>query len=118
MDIISPWFNLGYIIPHRYTDMKRPLGLPDVPTMKEQGYDVHAGGYRSFAAPAGVSKDVIALWDTTLAKVHDSAAWKDYMARNMYEDLYMNAAELTRYLRGQQAELTRFLTEMGLAHKK
>jgi maleate cis-trans isomerase len=21
MDIISPWFNLGYIIPHRYTDM-------------------------------------------------------------------------------------------------
>jgi maleate cis-trans isomerase len=21
MDIVSPWFNLGYIIPHRYTDM-------------------------------------------------------------------------------------------------
>jgi hypothetical protein len=40
------------------------------------------------------------------------------MARNMYEDLYMNAADLTRYLRAQQTELTRFLTEMGLAHKK
>jgi len=119
--------NLGEVMPQVETKklrllgvpgMKRPLGLPDVPTMKEQGYDVHAGGYRSFAAPAGVSKDVIALWDTTLAKVHDSAGWKDYMARNMYEDLYMNAADLTRYLRAQQTELTRFLTEMGLAHKK
>lgn len=49
---------------------------------------------------------------------HKSPAWKDYMTRNMYEDLYMNAEEFTRYLAAQQVETTRFLTEMGLAVKK
>jgi hypothetical protein len=40
------------------------------------------------------------------------------MVRNMYEDLYMNADEFTRYLAAQQGEFNRFLTEMGLALKK
>ena len=43
---------------------------------------------------------------------------EDYMARNMYEDVYMNAEQFTRWLREQQAELTRFITEMGLVQKK
>jgi hypothetical protein len=36
----------------------------------------------------------------------------------MYEDLYMNADQFTRWLVSQQAETTRFLTEMGLVLKK
>ena len=119
--------NLGEVMPHvgggklrllGVPAMKRPAGLPDVPTLKEQGFDIHAGGYRSFVAPAGVPRDVIKIWDSTLEKVHKSAAWKDYMARNMYEDVYMNAEQFTRWLREQQAELTRFITEMGLVQKK
>jgi putative tricarboxylic transport membrane protein len=119
--------NLGEVIPHVEAKklrllgvpaMKRPVGLPNVPTLKEQGYDVHAGAFRSFVAPAGIPREAIAVWDATLAKVHKSAAWKEYMARNMYEDIYMNAEEFRRWLVGQQAETTRFLTEMGLAFKK
>jgi putative tricarboxylic transport membrane protein len=119
--------NLGEVMPHvapkglrllGVPAMKRPAGLPNVPTLKEQGFDVHAGGYRSFVAPAGIPREVVALWDTTLAKVHNSPAWKDYMARNMYEDVYMNAEEMTRWLVSQRAEITSFLTEMGLVTKK
>ena len=119
--------NLGEVMPHVETRKlrllgvpatKRPAGLPDVPTLKELGYDIQAGGYRSFVAPAGIPREVVVLWDATLAKVHKSAAWREYMARNMYEDLYMNADEFTRWLVSQQAETTRFLTEMGLALKK
>jgi hypothetical protein len=40
------------------------------------------------------------------------------MRRNMYEDLYMNAQEMTRWLANEQAETARFLTEMGLVVKK
>ena len=53
-----------------------------------------------------------------LAKVHKSAAWRDYMTRNRYEDVYMNAEELARWLAAQQVEVTQFLTEMGLVLKK
>src|SRR5687768_4733526 len=119
--------NLGEVMPHVESKklrllgvpaMTRPAGLPNVPTMKEQGFDIHAGGYRSFVAPAGIPREAIVVWDATLAKVHKSAAWKDYMARNMYEDVYMNSADFTRWLTGQRAEITKFLTEMGLVQKK
>ena len=36
---------------------KRIAGLPDVPTLKEQGFDVEAGALRSFVAPAGIPRD-------------------------------------------------------------
>ena len=97
---------------------KRIAGLPDVPTLKEQGFDVEAGALRSFVAPAGIPRDAAKMLEDTLAKVHRSAAWRDYMARNMYEDVWMGSEEFGRWLAAQQVELTQFLTEMGLAQKK
>jgi putative tricarboxylic transport membrane protein len=119
--------NLGEVMPHVETKKlrllgvpagKRPAGLPDVPTLKEQGFDVQAGGLRGFAAPAGIPRDAVKVLENVFAKVHKSVAWRDYMARNMYEDVYMNAEELGRYLAAQKVELTQFMTEMGLVLKK
>ena len=90
----------------------------DVPTLKDQGYDVHAGGFRGFVAPAGVPREVVALWETTLAKEQKSPGWQEYMKRNMYEDLYLNAEDMTRWLVSEQADYARFLTEVGLVMKK
>ena len=87
-------------------------------TLKEQGFDIHAGGLRGFVAPAGIPRDAAKVLEDMLAKVHKSAGWRDYMARNMYEDVYMNADELARWLAAQQVEMTQFLTEMGLVLKK
>src|SRR6185503_13907965 len=106
--------NLGEIMPHVETKKlrilgipagKRPAGLPDIATMKEQGFDVQAGALRGFAAPAGIPRDAVKVLESAFAKVHKSATWREYMARNMYEDVYMNAEELGRYLASQQKEM-------------
>ena len=97
---------------------KRLAGLPNEPTMKEQGYDIHAGGLRGFVAPAAIPRDAARVLEDTLAKVYKSATWRDYMTRNMYEEVYMNAEEFSRWLADQKAEMTQYLTEMGLALKK
>ncbi len=97
---------------------KRVANLPDVPTMKEQGFDIHAGGLRGFVAPAAIPRDAAKLLEDTLARVYKSAAWRDYMTRNSYEAVYMNAEEFARWLADQKGELTQYLTEMGLALKK
>jgi putative tricarboxylic transport membrane protein len=119
--------NLGEIMPHVEAKKirilgipaaKRLAGLPDIPTLKEQGFDVNAGALRGFVAPAGIPREAVKLLEDVFAKVHKSAMWREYMARNMYEDVYMNAEELGRYLASQQAEITQFLTEMGLVLKK
>src|SRR6185295_18007932 len=97
---------------------KRLAGLPNVPTLKEQGYDVQAGAMRGFVAPLGIPRDAAKLLEDTLAKVHRSAAWRDYMARNLYEDVYLNGEEFGKWLAAQQVEMLQFLTETGLALKK
>jgi putative tricarboxylic transport membrane protein len=98
--------------------LTRIAGLPNVPTLKEQGFDIHAGGLRGFVAPAGIPRDAAKVLEDMLAKVHKSAGWRDYMARNMYEDVYMNAEQMARWLAEQKVEMTQFLTEMGLVLKK
>lgn len=119
--------NLGEVMPHVENKKlrllgvpaaKRLAGLPNLPTLKEQGYDVQAGALRGFVAPAGIPREPAKVLEDMLAKVHKTAAWRDYMARNMYEDVYMNAEELGKYLVSQQAEMTTFLGEMGLLFKK
>lgn len=97
---------------------RRLTALPNVPTLKEQGYDIHAGALRAFVSPAGVPREAAKTLEDTLAKVHKSAAWREYMAKNMYEDVYMNADEFGKWLASQQTEMTQFLTEIGLANKK
>ena len=119
--------NLGEVMPHVETRKLRLLGvpaaarlsgLPNVPTLKEQGYDIRAGGLRSFISPAGIPRNVVVTLEGVFAKVHKSAAWREYMTKNMYEDVWMGSDEFGRWLVAQQGELTQFLTEMGLAQKK
>jgi putative tricarboxylic transport membrane protein len=119
--------NLGEVLGQVEAKKLRLLGvpsrnrlpaLPDVPTLKEQGFDIHAGGLRAFVAPAGIPRDAAKVLEDTLAKVHKSAAWREYMAKNMYEDVYMNAEEMSKWLAAQQVEMLQFLTEIGLALKK
>jgi putative tricarboxylic transport membrane protein len=96
---------------------KRVPGLPDVPTLKEQGFDIEAGSLRAFVSPAGVPREAAKLLEDTLAKVHKSAAWRDYMAKNMYEDVYMNADEFAKWLAAHHAEMAQFLGEIGLSKR-
>lgn len=119
--------NLGEMLPHIEAKKmlllgvpaeKRLAGLPNVPTMKEHGLDLHIGSGRGFATPAGIPREAQTVLEDTVAKVHKSAAWRDYMAKNMYEDVYLNAEDFGRHLAERHAEMNKFLTEIGLAHKK
>ena len=84
--------NLGEVMPHVETKKLRLLGvpaatrlegLPDVPTMKEQGSDIRAGGLRGFVTPAGVPREAVVTLEGVFAKVHKSPARRDYMARGL-----------------------------------
>lgn len=97
---------------------QRLPAFPNVPTMKEQGLDLHIGAGRGFAAPAGIPKDAAVLLEQTVAKVHKSTGWRDFMAKNLYEDVYMNAEEFGRHLAARQVDMNRFLSDSGLVQKK
>ncbi len=52
----------GDVTPILVTSGERSDALPDVPTMKEKGYDVDISNWRGVAAPAGLDEDTKARW--------------------------------------------------------
>jgi len=97
---------------------QRLAPIAAIPTMKEQGLDMHVAAGRSFAAPAAIPKDAAAFLEGVFEKVYKSSTWQDYMARNLMEPVYMNGADYGRYLAARQPEFARFITELGLVGKK
>ncbi|GAB4382762.1 Bug family tripartite tricarboxylate transporter substrate binding protein [Albidovulum sp.] len=61
---------------------ERVPGFEDIPTAKEQGYDVVAVNWRGFYVPGGITDEQFATWADRLRAVADSDEWKKAMADN------------------------------------
>ncbi len=92
---------------------RRLTGLPEVPTLKELGYNIHVGGGRGLAMPAGVSRESLAVMETAAERAHKSAQWRDYATKNMYENTYMGSAALSQYLAKQLPAVGEFMEFIG-----
>jgi putative tricarboxylic transport membrane protein len=88
--------------------------VPDTPTMKELGYNIHIGTGRGFAMPAAVPKEAAAHMEGVLKGVYNSAGWKEHAERNFYENLWMGSAEYAKYLSARSAEVREFQQGIGL----
>lgn len=77
---------------------KHLAGFPNVPTLKEAGYDVpFVPQVRGIVAPPGISKEAVAYYENLFAKVAQSASWKKYLEDNQFEDGFLRSAELSKF---------------------
>ena len=88
--------------------------VPDAPTLKELGYDIHIGTGRGFAMPAGVPKEAVAHMEGIFQRIHKSAAWRDFSEKNMFEDLYLGSAEYAKHLVQRRVVHQEFLQSIGI----
>jgi putative tricarboxylic transport membrane protein len=96
---------------------KRLPQLPDVPTVKEEGVPLTAGLGRGFLAPAGISKEAHAILEAAFEKAHRTAAWKDYAARNVFDDVLLKGPQFEQWMKKEQPALEQFARDAGLAKK-
>ena len=83
---------------------ERLAGAPDIPTLKEPGYDVVFSKFFYLAAPNAVDDSVIATLNEGLAKVIENEGLKEY-AVNQWVNLSSMTAEETETYYGEQYEL-------------
>jgi putative tricarboxylic transport membrane protein len=93
---------------------RRLPGLPDVPTLKEAGVNIHVGAGRGFAMPAGVPRDAAAVMEAALERAHKSAQWQEYASRNMYENTYLGSAAFSKYLERMMPAIGEFMEAVGI----
>lgn len=53
-----------------------------------------------------------------MQRVHASPMWREFAARMMYEDTYMNSADFAHYLQVKRNEMVDFLQSVGLMQKQ
>jgi putative tricarboxylic transport membrane protein len=93
---------------------KRSTRLPDVPTFREQGFDVLVDGWTIFVGPNGMTPAQIAFWENTIARSVQTDEWKKYLDANAWEAGYKNAQETLAYLKKEDAQAKTLSMELGL----
>ena len=94
---------------------KRSPDLPNVPTFREQGFDVVLDGWTAFMGPKGMTPAQVAYWEQTFAKSVENPQWKQYLESNAWEWGYKNSKETAAYIRQDYDMSKRLLTELGMA---
>jgi putative tricarboxylic transport membrane protein len=93
---------------------ERVAGFEDIPTAKEQGYDVVVVNWRGLYVPKGISDDAFNGWATKLQAVADSAEWKAVMEANGLAPFTLVGAEFQGWIDGVVADTTALSREIGV----
>jgi len=94
---------------------RRLSGFPNVPTLKEAGFDVPAvPQVRGVVAPPGIPPANVAYWEDVFRKLTRTASWKKYLDDNQFEDGYQNAADLSKFYDDFTGTMRGILQEAGV----
>ena len=93
---------------------ERVPGFEDIPTAKEQGFDVVAGNWRGLYVPKGISDERFEEWAGKLKQVAESDEWKKAMADNGLAPFTKVGSDFQSYVDGLVAEIATMSKELGV----
>jgi len=93
----------------------RLAGFPNVPTLKEAGFDVpNVPQVRGVVAPPGIPRENVQYWEGVFLRLSQTASWKKYIADNQFEDGYQTSAELVKFYEQFTGQMREILKEAGV----
>ena len=97
--------------------LNRTPFCPDIPTFREQGFDVTLGVWRTLAAPAGTPEKIIDTVNAALQKaLKDPALAEDFKKVGLTVD-YLSPEEATKFVLAQYQQLGQLFKKAGIAVK-
>jgi len=96
-----------------HTGGERVDVVPNVPTLKEQGFDATFVNWRGFFGAPGLSEAKQAEYVKALGDMYATDAWEEVRARNGWVNIYNPGADFTSFLEAQEAEIGGLMKELG-----
>lgn len=88
--------------------------LAQVPTLREQGYDVSLSNWRAIIGPKGLSAAQTAYWEEVLSKVAASAEWKATIEQQFWDSNFLRGREFGKYMEQEYVQTKAIMNELGL----
>ncbi len=95
------------------SSQRLPL-LPDLPTLREQGYDVVASTWFTVFGPKGITQAQVAYWEDVIGKTLRRPEAKKFAETNNWTIELTGSRELPTQLDKEYTRLRKTLTELGM----
>ncbi len=114
MSEIVGFIQAGEVRPLAVLTEERVPGFEDIPTAKEQGYDVVAVNWRGFYVPKGISDERFQEWADKISAVAASEEWQQAMAANGLAPFTKVGGDFQSWVDGVVAETEELSKEIGV----
>ena len=88
--------------------------VPDVPTIKEAGFDVEVSNWRGLMTHPGIGEQPLADLIDLVQRAHDTPEWRDVLAKQGWDDEFLTGADYGRFLADEEQRVSTILREIGL----
>lgn len=88
--------------------------LAQVPTLREQGYDVSLSNWRAIIGPKGLGAPQVAYWEEVLSRVVASEVWKTTLEQQFWDSNFLRGREFGKYMEHEYAQTRGIMNELGL----
>jgi len=95
------------------TSDQRLKPTPDVPTLKELGYDASFANWRGFFGAPGLPKDKAEGFEAMLKKMYNTKEWEQIRTRRGWENLYNPGQEFYGFLEKQEKVIGDLMRTLG-----
>jgi tripartite-type tricarboxylate transporter receptor subunit TctC len=94
---------------------QRDPELPNVPTLIEEGVDVHTwGSVKGVAVPAGTPKEVVKYIEETIGKICSDPEFKKTMSNIDQPVMYQNSADFVKFIKQASDDYGKLIKQLGI----
>jgi len=95
------------------TSDKRLGPTPDVPTLKELGFNATFANWRGFFGAPGLPSDKADGFRMMLKKMYDTKEWEEIRSRRGWQNLYQPGQEFYDFLENQEKVIGKLMRTLG-----
>ena len=92
----------------------RLKGFPDIPTAKEQGYDVIGANWRGLYMPKGSSAEAQEFWKNAIEKMTESEAFQKDLEAKAIEPFNNFGADMDKFVKQSIKDIADLSREIGI----